>query len=106
MERKNKAGEIKVHMTIEQFNSFLSVLSAYEIADEENYLSQIAVRIRNKVMKYGREFEHDGVTYIAVCFYPEESAMLLKLFVIYNHAIEEPTENFYNIFHRNKLNRA
>ncbi len=103
MSEKKPAGEVKVYFTQELFNSVISVLSDYVKADEHNQLSQYALKLKKKIMNYGREFIQDNEINIAVCFYPEEAALLIKLFTIYNNAIEEPSENFFEIFHKNKM---
>lgn len=103
MAEKKESGPVEVFLTRDLFNSLVSVLSAYIQADENNRFSQYAIRLKKKIMNYGREFVHDNQPNVVIYFYPEEAALLIKLFVMYNNAIEDPSQDFFKIFHNNKL---
>lgn len=103
MAEEKRKGDIEVYLTNELFNSLISILTIYIQADSENRYSQYAMKLKNKIMKYGREYLHDGVPNVIIKFFPEEAALLIKLMIMYANAIEEPSEDYFSLFHNNKL---
>ncbi len=103
MNEKKRAGDTKLYLSIDQFNSLISVLSAYVLADENNFLGKNASQLKEKILRYSREFIKDNETYIAVSFFPNESSMLIKLFCIYESVMKQPIENYYESYHNKKM---
>jgi len=105
MAGKNINGAIDIYVTKELFNTLISVLTVYIIADENNRYSQSAMKLKKKIMNYGREFEYENNPNVAIHFFPDEAALLIKMFIIYSNALEEPSEDFFELFHKNKIER-
>mgnify|MGYP004621309223 FL=1 len=88
-ERKNiRKGSVEVFISKALCDSIISVLTSFIVADSKNKYAVYAQKIRNKILKHGRVFENNGEKNVAIYFYENESAMLIKLFAIYINAIE------------------
>lgn len=94
---KNKRGGVKVFLQRDFFNSLVSVLSNFIAADETgtNKYSFYAARLKNKIMKYSRNFIHSEEENSVIYFYEDEAAMLIKLLAIYVNAVQQPDENYF-----------
>lgn len=87
--RKNsKRGAVEVFISADLCNSLISILDSFIVADFRNRYSVYAQKIKNKILKHGRHFNNNGEENIAVYFYENESAILIKLFAIYINATE------------------
>lgn len=99
MEKNNKKsskGGIEVFMTKDFFNSLISILQYFIIADSENKYGVYAQKIKNKIMRYSRTFVSDGEENAVVYFYEDEAAILIKLFTIYFNATENSSADYFS----------
>ena len=88
-ERKNsRKGSVEVFISRKLCDSIISVLTSFIVADSENKYSVYAQRIKDKILKHGRIFENNGEENVAIYFYENETAILIKLFAIYINATE------------------
>ncbi|MGN1201871.1 MAG: hypothetical protein ACI4RF_01135 [Eubacterium sp.] len=94
-DRKNKRGEVEVFISRDFFNSLVSVLSNFIKADGTNKYGVYAQLLKEKILRHGRKFSHNGEENVAVYFYENEAAMLIKLFAIYINAIENPADDYF-----------
>lgn len=99
---ERKSGAVEVFLTDELFNSLVSVLDVFIQTDSESIYTKYAVKLKNKIMNYTRIYKQNDEEKAAIYFYEEEAAMLIKLFILYNNAIEKPSQNFFEIFKNNK----
>mgnify|MGYP006966757007 CR=1 FL=1 len=88
MKKILKKGAVEVFISADLCSSLISVLNSFIAADFTNKYAVYAQKIRNKILKHGRVFENNGEKNVAIYFYENESAMLIKLFAIYLNAIE------------------
>ncbi len=87
--RKNsKRGAVEVFITADLCNSLMSVLDSFIVADSGNKYAVYAQKIKDKILKHGRWFMHGDEENVAIYFYENESALLIKMFAIYVNATE------------------
>lgn len=86
--RNFKKGSVEVFISKNLCDSVISVLTSFIIADSENKYAVYAQKIKDKILRYGRIFENNGEENVAVYFYENEAAILIKLFAIYINATE------------------
>ncbi len=96
MKGNSKKGAVEVFLTRGFFNSLVSVLSNYIVADETNKYSVYAQRLKNKILRYGRKFIYNEEENVAVYFYEDEAALLIKLCAIYINATEQPVADYFS----------
>ena len=83
-ERKNsKRGAVEVFITADLCDSLISALDSFIVADFGNKYAVYAQKIKDKIMKHGRYFVNNGEENVAVYFYENEAALLIKMFAIY-----------------------
>ena len=99
---ERKSGSVEVFLTNDLFNSLVSVLDVFIKTDSESIYRKYAVKLKNKIMNYTRIYNQNNEEKAAIYFYEEEAAMLIKLFILYNNAIEKPTQNFFEIYKNSK----
>ena len=93
---KHKRGAVELFLTREFFNSLVTVLDYYLQALPNNKFTSYAVKLKEKMMRHGRQFTHEGEPQIVIYFYENEAAMLIKLLVIYFSAIEPSAADFFS----------
>ncbi|MBR3026150.1 MAG: hypothetical protein IKN85_13660 [Oscillospiraceae bacterium] len=99
---ERKSGAVEVFLTDELFNSLLSVLETYIKTEVESVYTEYALKLKNKIMNHTRIYMKNGEENAAIYFYEKEAAMLIKLFIMYDNAIENPSKNFFEIFKKTK----
>ena len=88
-ERKNsKRGAVEVFITADLCNSLISALDSFIVADSGNKYAVYAKKIKDKILKHGRWFMNGDEENVAIYFYENESALLIKMFAIYVNATE------------------
>ncbi|MDE6426397.1 MAG: hypothetical protein K2K89_09745 [Ruminococcus sp.] len=93
-ERKNsKRGAVEVFITADLCNSLITALESFIVADSGNKYAVYAQKIKDKIMKHGRCFMNNGEENVAVYFYENEAALLIKMFAIYVNATGNVEEN-------------
>ncbi len=93
---KHKRGAIELFLTREFFNSLVTVLDYYDQALPDNKFTSYAIKLKNKMMRHGRQFTHEGEPQIVIYFYENEAAMLIKLMAIYFSAVEPAAADFFS----------
>ena len=89
-ENKNpKKGNVKIFLSMNLRDSIISVLDTFISADSQNHYSVYAQKIKNKILKYGREITYNGEKSVAIYFYETEAVLLINLFAIYINATEK-----------------
>ena len=89
-ENKNpKKGSVKIFLSMNLRDSIISVLDTFISADSQNHYSVYAQKIKNKILKYGREITYNGEKSVAIYFYETEAVLLINLFAIYINATEK-----------------
>jgi len=87
--RKNSnRGAIEVFITTDLCSSLISALNSFIAADSKNKYAVYAQKIRNKILKHGRCFMNGDEENVAIYFYENEAALLIKMFAIYVNATE------------------
>ncbi|MBR3026498.1 MAG: hypothetical protein IKH71_18890 [Oscillospiraceae bacterium] len=94
---------VKLYLTRDLFNSLLSVLEAYEKTETEGFYTDYASKLKNKLMNFARFFEKNNEENVAFYFFPDEAALLIKLLLFYESAIEKPSQDFFEIVKNNRL---
>lgn len=95
MKKEQKKGTVELFLPREFFNSLVSVLTAYIDADSTNKYGVYAARLKRKILKHGRTFTHEGEENVAMYFFEQEAAMLIKLFAIYNSATAKSSADYF-----------
>lgn len=95
-DRQSKRGAVEVFLPRPFANALLSMLSVFAAADGENRYGVYARNIKSKILRHGRTFEHEGDDNVAVYFYPDEAALLIKLCAIYICAIDDTGDDFFS----------
>lgn len=93
--RASDKGAVELFLPHEFANAMLSVLSCFIAADETNKYGSYAAKLKNKILKHGRKFVHEGEENVSVYFYENEAAMLIKLFSIYTSATSNTTTDYF-----------
>ncbi len=88
MKKISKRGSVEVFITTDLCDSLISALDSFIVADSRNKYAVYAQKIKDKILKYGRRFMNGDEENIAVYFYENEAALLIKLFAIYVNATE------------------
>lgn len=88
MKNKSKRGSVEVFITTDLCDSLMSVLDSFIVADSKNKYAVYAQKIKNKILKHGRYFMNGDEENVAIYFYENEAALLIKIFAIYANAIE------------------
>lgn len=86
-ERKNsRKGAVEVFITADLCNSLIVALESFIVADSENKYAVYAKKIKDKILKHGRCFMNGDEENVAIYFYENEAALLIKMFAIYVNA--------------------
>ena len=87
--RKNsKRGAVEVFITADLCDSLILALDSFIVADSGNRYAVYAQKIKDKILKHGRCFTNGDEENVAVYFYENEAALLIKMFAIYVNATE------------------
>lgn len=98
---KNKVGPVAVYMSKELLNGMLCCLDYLIAIDEQQgEWEKHAQRIKDKILKYGRRFANNSEDCVAICFYENEAAVLIKAFSLYVILTRNPTKDYYEVMQR------
>lgn len=86
MRKNSKRGAVEVFITADLCNSLIVALESFIVADSRNKYAVYAQRIKDKILKHGRCFMNGDEKNIAIYFYENEAALLIKMFAIYVNA--------------------
>lgn len=86
MRKNSKRGAVEVFITADLCNSLIVALESFIVADSGNKYAVYAQRIKDKILKHGRCFMNGDEENIAIYFYENEAALLIKMFAIYVNA--------------------
>ena len=86
MKKISKRGAVEVFITADLCNSLIVALESFIVADSRNKYAVYAQRIKDKILKHGRCFMNGDEENIAIYFYENEAALLIKMFAIYVNA--------------------
>ena len=86
MRKNSKRGAVEVFITADLCNSLIVALESFIVADSGNKYAVYAQRIKDKILKHGRCFMNGDEENIAIYFYENEAALLIKMFAIYINA--------------------
>lgn len=84
--KKSKRGAVEVFITTDLCNSLISALDSFIVADSGNKYAVYAQKIKDKILKHGRIFLNGNEENVAIYFYENEAALLIKMFAIYVNA--------------------
>ena len=88
MRKNSKRGAVEVFVTADLCNSLIVALESFIVADSRNKYAVYAQKIKDKILKHGRCFMNGDEENVAIYFYENEAALLIKMFAIYVNAIE------------------
>lgn len=88
MRKNSKKGAVEVFITTDLCDSLIAVLDRFIVADSGNKYAVYAQRIKDKILNHGRCFMNGNEENVAIYFYENEAALLIKMFAIYANAIE------------------
>lgn len=88
MKKISKRGAVEVFVTADLCNSLIVALESFIAADSENKYAVYAKKIKDKILKHGRYFMNGSEENVAIYFYENEAALLIKMFAIYADAME------------------
>lgn len=88
MRKNSKRGAVEVFITADLCDSLISALDSFIVADSGNKYAVYAQKIKDKILKHGRCFMNGDEENVAVYFYENEAALLIKMFAIYANALE------------------
>lgn len=86
MRKNSKRGAVEVFITADLCNSLIVALESFIAADSENKYAVYAKKIKDKILKHGRCFMNGDEENVAIYFYENEAALLIKMFAIYVNA--------------------
>lgn len=86
MRKNSKRGAVEVFITADLCNSLIVALESFIVADSGNKYAVYAQRIKDKILKHGRCFMNGDEENVAIYFYENEAALLIKMFAIYVNA--------------------
>lgn len=81
--KKSGKGAVEVFVTTDLCDSLIAVLDSFITADSRNKYAVYAQKIKDKILKYGRCFMNGDEENVAIYFYENEAALLIKMFAIY-----------------------
>ena len=86
MRKNSKRGAVEVFVTADLCNSLIVALESFIVADSRNKYAVYAQKIKDKILKHGRCFMNGDEENVAIYFYENEAALLIKMFAIYINA--------------------
>lgn len=86
MRKNSKRGAVEVFITADLCNSLIVALESFIVADSRNKYAVYAQRIKDKILNHGRCFMNGDEENVAIYFYENEAALLIKMFAIYVNA--------------------
>ena len=86
MRKNSKRGAVEVFVTADLCNSLIVALESFIVADSRNKYAVYAQKIKDKILKHGRCFMNGDEENVAIYFYENEAALLIKMFAIYVNA--------------------
>ena len=100
---KNKVGPVAVYLSKELLNGMLCCLD-YLIACDESHgeWETHAQRLKDKILRHGRKFVSEGVESVAIYFYENEAAILLKAFSLYVFLKDQPQRDYIGMMKTQK----
>ena len=104
---KNKVGPVAVYLSKELLNGMLCCLD-YLIACDESHgeWETHAQRLKDKILRHGRKFVSECVESVAIYFYENEAAILLKAFSLFIYCMEYPQKDYIGEFKMRKKEEA
>ena len=94
---KTDRGRVEITLPRQYANALLYALDLFETADPDNKLTEYALKLKRKILKYGFAFHHKGEDKAKVYFFQEEAAMLIKVLIFYLIAVMDPKEDFFSL---------
>lgn len=86
MRKNSKRGAVEVFITADLCNSLIVALESFIVADSRNKYAVYVQRIKDKILNHGRCFMNGDEENVAIYFYENETALLIKMFAIYVNA--------------------
>lgn len=100
--RKTYEGTVEVTMPRQYADALLYALDLFEKADPDNKLTEYALKLKRKILKYGFAFHHKGEDKAKVYFFQEEAAILIKVLIFYLIMLLNPQGDFYSLIGKGK----
>ena len=100
---KNKIGPVQVFMDRNSMNAMLSCLDYLLLVSDADWAKN-AQRIKDKILTHGRKFQDQERDCVAIYFYENEAAVLIKAFSLLVFLNREPSSDYYSQIQHSKEN--
>ena len=104
--------ENKLFLPREIFDSLMTAFD-YFIALEndigETFFSKYSAKLKNKILEHGRIFKNEkngNAESVSICFFGNESMILIKLLIYYISMGENPTADYFAELEKRKTEKS
>lgn len=94
--KKTNLGPVAVKLERDLVNALLQTLNQISAIDSENFVSQSAQKLMQKIIRHGRTFTNKGDEQVSVYFYDNEASRLIMLLSLYLSAVQTNTEDYFD----------
>ena len=94
---KKDRSAVEVTLPRRYADALLYALDLFEKADQDNKLTEYALKLKRKILRYGFAFHHKGEDKAKIYFFQEETATLIKVLIFYIIILLDPKEDYYSL---------
>ena len=94
---KKERSAVEVTLPRRYADALLYALDLFEKADQDNKLTEYAMKLKRKILRYGFAFHHKGEDKAKIYFFQEEAATLIKVLIFYIIMLLDPKEDYYSL---------
>ena len=92
---KGKLGSVSVMLERGQVNALLQTLNCISVTDTQNQFAIDAAKLKEKIIKHGRTFNHNNTDRVSIYFYEKEASDLIRLLALFLFSAQEITTDYY-----------
>ena len=91
----SKLGSVAVTLNRGQVNALLETLNCISVTDTENQFAKDAARLKEKIIRHGRTYQHKNTDSVALYFYDNEASSLIRLLSLFLFSAEDVSADYY-----------
>ncbi|MBR5361995.1 MAG: hypothetical protein IK134_01535 [Oscillospiraceae bacterium] len=93
--KKTTLGSVAVTFDRNQINALLQMLHFISVADTENMFATDAVKLKEKIIKHGRTYQHKDTDGVSLFFYDNEAGNLIRLTALFLSSVLRIEKDYY-----------
>ncbi len=91
----SKLGSVAVTLNRGQVNALLETLNCISVTDTENQFAKDAARLKEKIIRHGRTYQHKNTDSVALYFYDNEASSLIRLLALFLFSAEDVSADYF-----------